>query len=159
MTPRRPRGPVRRVPGAGPSSGPSSGSRARVVGGGGGRKHSSPPRRLAALPSRQDVLGRGARGALRGIHYAEVPPGQATYATCLRAAALDASAGIRTGSSSDGRREAVRPAAVDQHVLRPADGPGRVCLALEDDTTLREAAKASPSARLAHADSSRAEGC
>ena len=40
----------------------------------------------------------GAAGVLRGVHFADVPPGQAKYVTCVRGAALDVVVDIRVGS-------------------------------------------------------------
>ncbi|NES17338.1 MULTISPECIES: dTDP-4-dehydrorhamnose 3,5-epimerase family protein, partial [Micromonospora] len=42
------------------------------------------PLRLA-----QANLSVSARDVIRGIHYADVPPGQAKYVTCVRGAVLD----------------------------------------------------------------------
>jgi dTDP-4-dehydrorhamnose 3,5-epimerase-like enzyme len=36
-----------------------------------------------------------ARGVVRGIHFADVPPGQAKYVTCVRGAALDVVVDLR----------------------------------------------------------------
>ena len=38
------------------------------------------------------------RGTLRGIHFADVPPGQAKYLKCARGALLDVIVDIRVGS-------------------------------------------------------------
>ena len=40
------------------------------------------------------------RGVIRGIHYADVPPGQAKYVTCLAGAILDVIVDLRTESPS-----------------------------------------------------------
>jgi dTDP-4-dehydrorhamnose 3,5-epimerase len=45
---------------------------------------------------------RSRRGSIRGIHYADVPPGQAKYVTCARGSILDVVVDIRTGSPSFG---------------------------------------------------------
>jgi len=76
------------------------------------------------------------RGVLRGIHYAEVPPGQAKYVTCLRGAILDLAVDLRTGSPSYGRFEAVRLDAANRRALYLAEGLGHAFLALDDDTTV-----------------------
>ncbi len=59
-----------------------------------------------ALRLEQANCSRSMRGALRGIHYASVPPGQAKYVTCISGAVLDVVVDIRTGSrpSAGGRR-------------------------------------------------------
>jgi dTDP-4-dehydrorhamnose 3,5-epimerase len=76
------------------------------------------------------------RGVLRGIHYADVPPGQAKYVTCLRGAVLDVVVDLRTGSPSYGQWEAVRLDADNRSSLYLAEGLGHAFLALEDDATV-----------------------
>jgi dTDP-4-dehydrorhamnose 3,5-epimerase len=49
-----------------------------------------------------------ARGVVRGIHFADVPPGQAKYVTCGRGAVFDVAVDLRTGSPTFGCWEAVR---------------------------------------------------
>ena len=56
------------------------------------------PMRLA-----QANLSVSARGVVRGIHYADVPPGQAKYVTCSRGAVLDAVVDLRVGSPTFGQ--------------------------------------------------------
>ncbi|WP_373034361.1 dTDP-4-dehydrorhamnose 3,5-epimerase family protein [Streptomyces sp. NRRL B-2790] len=48
------------------------------------------------------------RGAPRGIHFTDVPPGQATYVTCLRGTVLDVVVDVRAGSPAHGRYQTVR---------------------------------------------------
>src|SRR3954471_25070560 len=47
-------------------------------------------------------------GTLRGLHYADVPPGQAKYVYCSRGAVLDVVVDIRQGSPTYGAHAAVR---------------------------------------------------
>ncbi len=47
------------------------------------------------------------RGALRGIHFSDVPPGQAKYVTCVSGAILDVVVDLRIGSPGYGRWAAV----------------------------------------------------
>ena len=61
------------------------------------------PLRLA-----QANLSVSARGVVRGIHFADVPPGQAKYVTCSRGAVLDAVVDLRVGSPTFGQWEGVR---------------------------------------------------
>jgi len=44
-----------------------------------------------------------AGGVVRGIHYADTPPGQAKYVTCTRGAILDVIVDIRVGSPTFGQ--------------------------------------------------------
>src|SRR5271154_4471270 len=47
------------------------------------------------------------RGVIRGIHYADVPPGQAKYVTCVAGAVLDVVVDLRVGSPGFGKWETV----------------------------------------------------
>ncbi|GAA4789330.1 dTDP-4-dehydrorhamnose 3,5-epimerase [Streptomyces ziwulingensis] len=76
------------------------------------------------------------RGVLRGVHFADVPPGQAKYVTCVRGAILDVVVDVRTGSPTFGRWEAVRLDEVNRHALFLAEGLGHAFMALTDDTTV-----------------------
>jgi dTDP-4-dehydrorhamnose 3,5-epimerase len=76
------------------------------------------------------------RGVIRGIHYADDPPGQAKYVTCVRGAVLDVVVDLRTGSPAFGRHAAVRlDAATPRAVLLP-EGLGHGFCALTDDATV-----------------------
>jgi dTDP-4-dehydrorhamnose 3,5-epimerase len=75
-------------------------------------------------------------GVVRGIHFADVPPGQAKYVTCTRGAVLDVVVDIRVGSPTFGRWEAVRLDDVDRRSLYIAEGLGHAFCALTDDATL-----------------------
>jgi dTDP-4-dehydrorhamnose 3,5-epimerase len=75
-------------------------------------------------------------GTLRGVHFADVPPGQAKYVYCPRGALLDVAIDIRVGSPTFGRSEAVRLDEVDRRGLYLSEGIGHAFLALTDDATL-----------------------
>jgi dTDP-4-dehydrorhamnose 3,5-epimerase len=75
-------------------------------------------------------------GVVRGIHFADVPPGQAKYVTCTRGAVLDVVVDIRVGSPTFGRWEAVRLDDVDRRCVYIAEGLGHAFCALTDDATL-----------------------
>lgn len=76
------------------------------------------------------------RGALRGIHYSEVPPGQAKYVTCVGGAVLDVVVDIRVGSPTFGRWEAVELGAGTGRAVYLSEGLGHAFLALTDDATV-----------------------
>lgn len=76
------------------------------------------------------------RGVLRGLHFADVPPGQAKYVTCVRGAVLDVVIDVRTGSPGFGRWEAVRLDEDTRHAVFLAEGLGHAFLALTDDATV-----------------------
>lgn len=88
------------------------------------------------LDLRQANLSVSSRGTLRGIHFAEVPPGQAKYVTCVAGAALDVVVDVRVGSPTFGRWDSVLLDTVDRRAIYLAEGLGHVFLALEDGTTI-----------------------
>ena len=75
------------------------------------------------------------RGVIRGIHYADVPPGQAKYVTCVAGAILDVIVDLRTDSPSFGKWEAVRLDADTRRAVFLAEGLGHAFTALTDDAT------------------------
>jgi dTDP-4-dehydrorhamnose 3,5-epimerase len=77
-----------------------------------------------------------ARGVVRGVHFADVPPGQAKYVTCVKGAAVDMIVDIRVGSPTFGRWEAVRLDDVDRRAVYLSEGLGHGFCALTDDATL-----------------------
>ncbi|MEV0002183.1 dTDP-4-dehydrorhamnose 3,5-epimerase family protein [Micromonospora sp. NPDC050980] len=89
------------------------------------------PLRLA-----QGNLSISARGVVRGVHFADVPPGQAKYVTCVRGAVLDVVVDVRVGSPTFGRWEAVRLDDTDRRAVYLAEGLGHAVCALTDDATL-----------------------
>jgi len=76
------------------------------------------------------------RGVLRGVHFAQVPPSQAKYVTCLRGAVLDVVVDIRVGSPAYGRSEAVLLDDLDRRAVYLAEGLGHAFIALSDDATV-----------------------
>jgi dTDP-4-dehydrorhamnose 3,5-epimerase len=89
------------------------------------------PMRLA-----QANLSVSARGVVRGVHYADVPPGQAKYVTCVRGAVLDVVVDIRVGSPTFGQWEGVRLDDTDRRALYIGEGLGHAVCALEDGSML-----------------------
>ena len=76
------------------------------------------------------------RGVVRGVHYADVPPGQAKYVTCVRGAVLDVVVDIRVGSPTFGQWEGVTLDDTDRRALYLCEGLGHGFCALTDDATL-----------------------
>ncbi|MFF5475736.1 dTDP-4-dehydrorhamnose 3,5-epimerase [Streptomyces sp. NPDC012935] len=76
------------------------------------------------------------RGVLRGVHFSDVPPGQAKYVTCVRGAILDVVVDIRLGSPTFGRWEALRLDDDSRHALFLAEGLGHAFMALTDEATV-----------------------
>ena len=77
-----------------------------------------------------------AAGVLRGIHFADVPPGQAKYVTCAKGAVLDVAVDIRVGSPTFGRWDSVLLDDVDRKAIYLSEGLGHVFMSLEDDSTV-----------------------
>ena len=73
------------------------------------------------------------RGTLRGIHFADVPPGQAKLVYCPRGAVLDVIVDLRVGSPSFGKHEAIRLDDVDRRSVFLSEGLGHAFYALSDD--------------------------
>ncbi|WP_354641040.1 dTDP-4-dehydrorhamnose 3,5-epimerase family protein [Kitasatospora camelliae] len=84
----------------------------------------------------QANLSVSARDVVRGIHFADVPPGQAKYVTCVRGAVLDVIVDLRVGSPTFGRWEFVRLDDVDRRAVYISEGLGHGFCALTDDATL-----------------------
>jgi dTDP-4-dehydrorhamnose 3,5-epimerase len=76
------------------------------------------------------------RGTLRGVHYADVPPGQAKYVYVTRGAALDIIIDIRVGSPTFGVVEAVQLDDKERKAVYVGEGLGHAVIALTDDVNL-----------------------
>ncbi len=100
--------------------------RADVVGSSAGR-----PLALA-----QANLSVSRAGVLRGVHFSQVPPGQAKYVTCVRGAVLDAVVDLRVGSPTFGTCDVVRLDDRDRRAVHLAEGLGHAFWALEDQSTV-----------------------
>jgi dTDP-4-dehydrorhamnose 3,5-epimerase len=84
----------------------------------------------------QANLSRSARGTLRGIHFADIPPGQAKYITCPVGSILDFIVDIRVGSSTFGQWVTVELSSQNRNAVFLSEGLGHAFLALEDDTVV-----------------------
>ncbi len=76
------------------------------------------------------------RGVVRGIHFAELPPGQAKYVTCARGAVLDFAIDVRVGSPTFGQWDTVLLDDVDRKAIYLGEGLGHAFVALTDDATV-----------------------
>lgn len=76
------------------------------------------------------------RGVVRGVHYADTPPGQAKYVTCVRGAVLDVVVDLRVGSSTFGEHAAVRLDDAQPRAVYLSEGLGHGFCALTDDATV-----------------------
>lgn len=75
-------------------------------------------------------------GTVRGIHFADTPPGQAKYVYCPRGALLDVIVDVRVGSPTFGRWDAVQLDPAECRAVYVAEGLGHGFVALEADTTM-----------------------
>jgi dTDP-4-dehydrorhamnose 3,5-epimerase len=76
------------------------------------------------------------RGVVRGIHFADVPPGQAKYVTCMRGAITDVIVDIRVGSPTYRQHEIVRLDETERRAVYVGEGLGHAFVALTDDATV-----------------------
>jgi dTDP-4-dehydrorhamnose 3,5-epimerase len=88
------------------------------------------------LDMRQANCSVSAAGVLRGVHFAQLPPSQAKYVTCLRGKVLDVVVDIRVGSPTFGRWDSVVLDDRDRRSVYLSEGLGHAFLALEDDSTV-----------------------
>lgn len=88
------------------------------------------------LEVKQANLSVSARGVVRGIHFAMVPPGQAKYVSVMTGAVLDFVVDLRIGSPTFGRWDSVRLDDVDRKAVYLANGLGHAFVALEESTAV-----------------------
>ena len=88
------------------------------------------------LALRQANHSVSSRGTLRGVHFADVPPGQAKYVYCSKGAVLDVVVDIRVGSPTFGAVDAAVLDDTDRRALYLSEGLGHAFLALTDDANV-----------------------
>jgi len=91
------------------------------------------------------------RGTLRGLHFADVPPGQAKYVYCPRGAVLDLIVDLRVGSPSYGKHAAVRLDETDRRGVFLAEGLGHGFFALSDDANVAYLVSTTYNPQIEHA--------
>ena len=77
-----------------------------------------------------------ARGVIRGVHFADTPPGQAKYVYCPRGSLLDVVVDVRVGSPTFGAFETVELDGRSCRAVYLSEGLGHAFVALEDDTVM-----------------------
>ena len=77
-----------------------------------------------------------AAGVLRGLHFAQLPPSQAKFVTCVRGAVFDVVVDIRVGSPTYGRWDSVQLDDRDRRSVYVSEGLAHGFFALEDDSTV-----------------------
>jgi len=85
---------------------------------------------------RQANCSVSAAGVLRGLHFAQVPPSQAKYVTCVNGSVFDVVVDIRVGSPTYGRWDSVLLDDVDRRSIYISEGLAHGFLALQDESTL-----------------------
>ena len=85
---------------------------------------------------RQANCSVSAAGVLRGLHFAQVPPSQAKYVTCVKGAVFDVAVDVRVGSPTYGQWDAVVLDEVDRRSMYLSEGLAHGFLALQDDSTV-----------------------
>ena len=88
------------------------------------------------LDLRQANWSTSKSGVVRGVHFADIPPGQAKYVMCLRGAILDVVVDIRTGSPTFGQWDSVGLDDQNRRAMYVAEGLGHAFMALADDTAV-----------------------
>jgi dTDP-4-dehydrorhamnose 3,5-epimerase len=88
------------------------------------------------LDVRQANCSVSAAGVLRGLHFAQLPPSQAKYVTCLSGSVFDVVVDIRVGSPTFGRWDAVTLDAHNHKSVYISEGLAHGFLALQDNSTV-----------------------
>lgn len=88
------------------------------------------------LDLKQGNMSVSARGVVRGIHFADIPPSQAKYVTCPKGAVVDVVVDIRVGSPTFGQWDSVRLDDVDRRAIYLSEGLGHAFVSLEDDSVV-----------------------
>ena len=76
------------------------------------------------------------KGTVRGIHFADVPPGQAKYVQCFDGRILDIAVDIRVGSPTFGEWDAVELDCESRRGLYLSEGLGHAFCALTESVTV-----------------------
>lgn len=88
------------------------------------------------MPVAQTNHSLSARGVVRGVHFADTPPGQAKYVYCAKGALLDIVIDLRVGSPTFGTWDTVRCDDVDFRAVYLSEGLGHAFVTLEEDTVM-----------------------
>ena len=89
-----------------------------------------------SLNLRQANTSVSQRGVVRGIHFADLPPGQAKYVTAMHGSVMDYVVDIRVGSPTFGRWESVLLDSTDRRAVYLGEGLGHAFIALSDDAVV-----------------------
>jgi dTDP-4-dehydrorhamnose 3,5-epimerase len=88
------------------------------------------------LDLRQANMSVSKRGVVRGVHFADVPRGQAKYVKAVSGAVLDFVVDIRVGSPTFGQWDSVRLDTETHRAVYISEGLGHCFVALTDDAAV-----------------------
>jgi dTDP-4-dehydrorhamnose 3,5-epimerase len=88
------------------------------------------------LDVRQANCSVSAAGVLRGLHFAQLPPSQAKYVTCLSGSVFDVVVDIRLGSPTFGHWDSVVLDDRDRRSVYLSEGLAHGFVALQDNSTV-----------------------
>lgn len=88
------------------------------------------------LDVRQANCSVSAAGVLRGLHFAQLPPSQAKYVTCMRGAVFDVVVDIRVGSPTFGQWDSVLLDDRSRRSVYISEGLAHGFQALYEDSTV-----------------------
>jgi dTDP-4-dehydrorhamnose 3,5-epimerase len=97
------------------------------------------------LDVRQANCSVSSAGVLRGLHFAQLPPSQAKYVTCVSGSVFDVVVDIRVGSPTFGQWDSVVLDDTDRRTIYISEGLAHGFLALQDNSTVIQ-----PEARAHH---------
>ncbi|OBA80945.1 dTDP-4-dehydrorhamnose 3,5-epimerase [Mycobacterium sp. 1164966.3] len=89
-----------------------------------------------SLDVRQANCSVSAAGVLRGLHFAQLPPSQAKYVTCVSGSVFDVVVDVRLGSPTFGRWASVLLDDSDRRTIYISEGLAHGFLALQDNSTV-----------------------
>jgi dTDP-4-dehydrorhamnose 3,5-epimerase len=75
-------------------------------------------------------------GALRGVHFAAIPPGQAKYIVCVRGAVLDVVVDVRIGSPTYGQWDSIVLDDRNKRAVYIAEGLGHGFMAMVEGSSV-----------------------
>lgn len=89
-------------------------------------------------------------GVLRGLHFAQLPPSQAKYVTCVSGSVFDVVVDIRVGSPTFGQWDSVLLDDADHRSVYISEGLAHGFLALQDNSTVMYLCSAEYNPRREH---------
>lgn len=90
----------------------------------------------ATMPLAQVNVSQSHRGVIRGIHYADIPPGQAKYVMCVRGEIRDVVVDLRTTSPTFRHWDSTLLTEDNRRAVYIGEGLGHGFVALSTDATV-----------------------